>query len=152
MQAQVKEYTGTFRMGATTPSFDLEHPVDQEYPYEHITPEMAREVAAGFIGNIQQVPPLYSAIRLGGKRAYQFARKGEEVAIAAKEITIYEFELPRIELPEIDFRIVCSKGTYIRSIARDFGAALGSGSHLTALRRTRIGDYSVADAIQPVLI
>ncbi len=152
LQAQVKEYTGTFRMGATTPSFDLEHPVDQEYPYEHITPEMAREAAAGFIGNIQQVPPLYSAIRLGGKRAYQFARKGEDVAIAAKEITIYEFELPRIELPEIDFRIVCSKGTYIRSIARDFGAALGSGSHLTALRRTRIGDYSVDDAIRPILL
>ena len=152
LQAQVKEYTGTFRMGATTPSFDLEHPVDREYPYGHITPEKAREAAAGFIGKIQQVPPLFSAIRLGGKRAYKFARQGEEVSIAAKEVTIYEFELPRIELPDIDFRIVCSKGTYIRSIARDFGAALSSGSHLTALRRTRIGNYSVEEAIRPIIL
>ena len=152
LQGQEKEYTGTFRMGATTPSFDLEHPVDQEYPIEHITPEMAREVAQQFVGQIEQVPPIFSAIKLAGRRAYELAREGSEAPIAAKQVTIHEFELTRIELPDIDFRVRCSKGTYIRSLARDFGAALGSGSHLTALRRTRIGDYSVEDAIKPIIL
>ena len=152
LQGQEKEYTGTFRMGATTPSFDLEHPIDQEYPIEHITPEMAREVAQQFVGQIEQVPPIFSAIKLAGRRAYELAREGSEAPIAAKQVTIHEFELTRIELPEIDFRVRCSKGTYIRSLARDFGAALGSGSHLTALRRTRIGDYSVEDAIKPIVL
>ncbi len=150
IQAQEKEYTGTFKLGGTTASYDLEHPVDKEFPYEHITPEMAEEAAKSFLGEIQQVPPVYSAVRLDGKRAYEFAREGKEADLAAKNITIYEFELTRIELPEIDFRIRCSKGTYIRAIARDFGEKLGSGAHLTALRRTRIGAHSVEDAIRPI--
>ena len=152
LQGQEKEYTGTFRMGATTPSFDLEHPVDQEYPYAHITPERAREVAQQFVGQIEQVPPIFSAVKLAGRRAYELAREGSEAPIAAKQVTIHEFELTRIELPDMDFRVRCSKGTYIRSLARDFGAALDSGSHLTALRRTRIGDYSVEDAIKPIIL
>ncbi|MBQ4441362.1 MAG: tRNA pseudouridine(55) synthase TruB [Bacteroidales bacterium] len=152
LQGQEKEYTGTFRLGATTPSFDLEHPVDQEYPYEHITPERAREVAQRFVGQIEQVPPIFSAVKLAGRRAYELAREGSEAPIAAKQVTIREFELTRIELPDIDFRVRCSKGTYIRALARDFGAALDSGSHLVALRRTRIGDYSVEDAIRPIIL
>jgi len=152
IQAQTKEYTGTIRVGGTTASFDLEHPVDQEYPYEHITREMAEEVAQRFVGNIQQVPPLFSAVKLGGVRAYEFAREGTEQQIAAKDITIYGFEITRFELPDIDFRINCSKGTYIRSIARDYGKALHSGAHLTALRRTRIGDYLVENAIKPIIL
>jgi len=138
-QAEEKEYTGTFTVGATTPSFDLEKPIDKEYPYSHITEAVAREVAAGFIGTSEQVPPIFSAVRVDGKRAYQLAREGEEAAITPKTITISEFEITRFALPEIDFRIVCSKGTYIRSIARDFGQRLNSGAHLSALRRTRIG-------------
>lgn len=152
IQTQVKEYTGTFRVGSTTPSFDLEKPIDAEYPYEHITPELAEATAKGFLGNIQQVPPIFSAVKLAGRHAYELAREGEEVELAAKNITIYEFDLPRFELPEIDFRIKCSKGTYIRSIARDFGLALQSGAHLTALRRTKIGDYDVDHAIKPIII
>ena len=152
IQQQVKEYTGTFRLGATTPSFDLEHPVDATYPYDHITEEMARETARRFTGDLEQVPPLFSAVRHNGHRAYIFARKGEEAQLETKKITIYDFELTRFALPEIDFRIRCSKGTYIRSVARDFGAALDSGAHLTALRRTMIGDYHVDNAIKPILL
>lgn len=152
IQAESKEYTGTFKLGATTPSYDLEHPIDQEYPYEHITRQMAEETAKSFIGNIQQRPPLFSAVNLDGRRAYELAREGEDVKLAPKSITIYDFELPRFELPEIDFRIRCSKGTYIRAIARDFGEALQSGAHLTALRRTRIGDYDVENAIRPIIL
>lgn len=152
IQAQAKEYTGTFMMGSTTPSFDMEHPIDREYPYAHITREMAEEAAGSFIGDIQQIPPLFSAVKFSGKRAYELAREGEEAELTAKNITIYDFQLPRFELPEIDFRIRCSKGTYIRAIARDFGEALQSGAHLTALRRTRIGDYRVEDAIKPILL
>lgn len=152
IQTQEKEYTGTIKVGATTPSFDLEHPIDQEFPYEHITREMAESAAQSFIGDIQQVPPVFSAVKLAGRRAYELAREGEEAPLAAKNISIYEFEITRFELPEIDFRIRCSKGTYIRAIARDFGAALQSGGHLTALRRTRVGDYKVSEAIQPIII
>ena len=151
IQAQEKEYTGTFMMGSTTPSFDLEHPIDQEYPYAHITREAAEEAVRSFIGEIDQVPPMFSAVKFSGKRAYELAREGEEAALAAKRITIYDFEITRFELPEIDFRIRCSKGTYIRSIARDFGEALQSGAHLTALRRTRIGEFRVEEAIKPIL-
>lgn len=147
-QAQEKEYTGTFCVGATTPGFDLEKPIDATYPYEHITKEMAIETATKFLGNIQQVPPQYSAVWINGKRAFDYARENQEVEIKPKDITIYEFEITRFELPYIDFRIVCSKGTYIRSIARDYGIALGSGAYLTALRRTRIGEFKVNDAIQ----
>ncbi|MBR4136727.1 MAG: tRNA pseudouridine(55) synthase TruB [Bacteroidales bacterium] len=152
IQQQTKEYTGTFRMGATTPSFDLEHPVDAMMPYEHITREMAEAVAHSMTGPLEQAPPLFSAVRCNGHRAYILARKGQEAQLETKSITIYEFELTRFELPEIDFRIRCSKGTYIRSVARDFGAALQSGAHLTALRRTRIGDYRVEEAIKPIIL
>ncbi|MBO2524377.1 MAG: tRNA pseudouridine(55) synthase TruB [Bacteroidales bacterium] len=147
-QAQEKEYTGTLRLGATTPSFDLEKPIDAEFPYEHITEEMVDEVRQRFLGDIEQVPPQFSAIRMGGRRAYEMAREGEEAPIQPRQISIPTFEITRFELPELDFRIVCSKGTYIRSIARDFGFELDSGAYLTALRRTRIGEFRVENAIQ----
>lgn len=147
-QAQEKEYTGTFRLGATTPSFDLEKPVDATFPFDHITSELVEEVKQRFMGEIEQVPPQFSAVRLGGRRAYELAREGEEVAITPRQVSIPTFDITRCELPDIDFRIVCSKGTYIRSIARDFGFELNSGAHLTALRRTRIGDFGVDNAIK----
>lgn len=147
-QAQEKEYTGTLRLGATTPSFDIEKPIDAEFPYEHITEEMVDEVRQRFLGDIEQVPPQFSAIRMGGRRAYEMAREGEEAPIQPRQISIPTFEITRFELPELDFRIVCSKGTYIRSIARDFGFELDSGAYLTALRRTRIGEFRVENAIQ----
>ncbi|MBO7444821.1 MAG: tRNA pseudouridine(55) synthase TruB [Bacteroidales bacterium] len=152
IQQQVKEYTGTFCLGATTPSFDLEHPVDATMPYDHITRELAESVAKDFVGELEQVPPLFSAVRYNGRRAYHLARVGESAQLETKHVTIYEFEITRFELPEIDFRIRCSKGTYIRSVARDFGAALQSGAHLTCLRRTMIGDYRVEDAIKPIIL
>ena len=152
LQAQEKTYTGTFLMGATTPSYDLEKPIDATFPYEHITREMAEEAARSFTGEIQQIPPMFSAVKHQGERSYEIARRGEEAALTAKNITIYEFEITRFELPEIDFRIRCSKGTYIRAIARDFGETLNSGAHLTALRRTRIGSLCVEDALQPEII
>ncbi|AMJ68222.1 pseudouridine synthase [Hymenobacter sp. PAMC 26628] len=147
IQAQEKEYTGTFRLGQTTPSFDLETAVDAEGPYAHLTEADIRAAAAQFVGEIQQTPPLYSAVKLDGKRAYELARKGQEAEIKAKTVTVKAFELTRIALPEVDFRVVCSKGTYIRSLARDLGAALSAGAHLTALRRTRIGAFRVEDAL-----
>ena len=148
LQAEEKEYTGTFRTGATTPSFDLEKEIDNTFDYLHITEEMAQQVAHSFIGEIEQTPPQFSAVKIDGKRAFSYARAGEEVEIKSKPVTISEFEITRFALPDIDFRIVCSKGTYIRSIARDFGAALQSGAHLTALRRTRSGQFRVEEAIQ----
>lgn len=150
-QGMDKEYTGTIRLGATTPGFDLEKDIDQGFPYEHITEEMVREAAVRMTGELDQVPPAYSAVKIAGKRAYEYARQGEEVEIKSKKITIYEFEITRVALPDVDFRIVCSKGTYIRSIARDFGLELESGAHLTALRRTRIGNFRVEDAIQCIV-
>ncbi len=147
-QGAEKEYTGTFLLGSTTPSFDMEKEIDAEYPTEHITTEMVRAAAAQLTGEIEQIPPQFSAVWIGGRRAFHYAREGENVELTARKIEIREFELTRIELPEVDFRIVCSKGTYIRSIARDFGLLLGSGAHLTALRRTRIGDFKVENAIQ----
>lgn len=152
IQQQVKEYTGTFCLGATTPSFDLEHPVDATMPYDHITRELAESVAKDFVGELEQVPPLFSAVRYNGRRAYHLARVGESAQLETKHVIIYEFEITRFELPEVDFRIRCSKGTYIRSVARDFGAALQSGAHLTCLRRTMIGDYHVEDAIKPIIL
>ena len=151
-QTQEKEYTGTFIMGATTPSFDLEKPVDVRFPYEHITLELAQQTAQTFVGEIAQVPPLYSAVRIAGRRAFSYARDGQEVQIEPKNITIYSFEITRFALPEIDFKVICSKGTYIRSLARDFGLALDSGAHLSALRRTRIGEFRVENAIQTISI
>lgn len=145
LQAGVKEYVATLKLGATTPSFDLEHPVDATYPTAHITEQLVHEVLPRFEGEIMQVPPVFSACKVEGKRAYDLARKGKEVELRAKPLRIDEIELTdcRLENQEITLRIVCSKGTYIRALARDIGQALGSGAHLTALRRTRVGDCSV---------
>ena len=149
IQGQAKEYTGTFHVGSTTPSYDLETEIDAVFPTEHITSELIQETTTRFLGEIDQKPPVFSAIKKDGKRLYEHARAGEEVEIASRKTTIHEFEITRIALPEIDFRVVCSKGTYIRSLAYDFGLALHSGAHLTALRRTKIGNYDVKDAITP---
>ncbi|HSD13922.1 MAG TPA: tRNA pseudouridine(55) synthase TruB [Flavobacterium sp.] len=146
LQGMPKEYTGTFYIGGTTPSYDLETEVDETFPTEHINNELIEQVRLSFIGEIDQKPPIFSAIKKDGKRLYEHARAGEEVEIAHRKTTIYEFELTRIALPEIDFRVKCSKGTYIRSLAYDFGLALNSGAHLTALRRTKIGEFDVKDA------
>jgi tRNA pseudouridine55 synthase len=145
-QTQEKEYTGTFVLGATTPCFDMEKPIDKEFPTNHITKEMILETAKSFVGDQMQVPPIYSAVKIDGRRAYDYARQDEDVEIKAKKIFIKSFEIMRIEMPEVDFKIVCSKGTYIRSIARDFGEKLQSGAYLSALCRTKIGDFSVEDA------
>lgn len=149
IQGQAKEYTGTITVGATTPSYDLETEINETFPTEHITDELIHETVKQFIGEIDQKPPVFSAIKKEGKRLYEHARAGEEVEIKSRKVTVTEFEITRIALPEIDFRIVCSKGTYIRSIAYDFGQALHSGGHLTALRRTKIGNYSVENGVTP---
>lgn len=149
LQGMVKEYTGTFHIGATTPSYDLETEINQTFPTEHIDEALINKTTEQFLGEIDQKPPIFSAIKKDGKRLYEHARKGEEVEIKSRKVTIHEFEITRINLPEVDFRVVCSKGTYIRSLANDFGEALQSGGHLTVLRRTKIGDFSVEDAITP---
>ncbi|MBN8701463.1 MAG: tRNA pseudouridine(55) synthase TruB [Bacteroidetes bacterium] len=145
IQALPKEYTGTFFLGATTPCFDLEKEVDATYPTEHITNKLIYQAAKDFEGDIMQTPPVFSAVKINGKRAYDYARAGQEVEIKAKPITIYSFEVTKIEMPLLHFKIKCSKGTYIRSIARDFGLALNSGAHLTSLRRTMIGEYNLSN-------
>ena len=147
LQNGTKEYIATIRLGATTPSFDLETEIDATYPYEHITEEMVREVLPRFTGHIMQVPPVYSAVKVDGKRAYKYARKGAEVELKAKPLVIEELEMLPSELPELRLRIVCSKGTYIRALTRDIGKALGSGAHLTALCRTRVGDVRIEDCL-----
>ena len=147
IQGQVKEYTGTFYIGATTPSYDLETEIDATFPTAHITEVLIHETVKQFIGEIDQKPPVFSAIKKEGVRLYEHARAGVEVEIASRKTQIHEFEITRIALPEIDFRVVCSKGTYIRSLAYDFGLALQSGGHLTVLRRTKIGNYDVKNAI-----
>jgi tRNA pseudouridine55 synthase len=149
IQAQIKEYTGTIVLGATTPSYDLETEVDATFPTAHITEALILETTHKFLGEIDQKPPVFSAIKKDGKRLYEHARAGEEVEIQSRKTTIYKFEITRIQLPEVDFRVQCSKGTYIRSLAYDFGLALQSGGHLSVLRRTKIGDYSVENAILP---
>jgi tRNA pseudouridine55 synthase len=149
IQTQIKEYTGTIVLGATTPSYDLETEVDATFPTAHITEALILETTHKFLGEIDQKPPVFSAIKKDGKRLYEHARAGEEVEIQSRKTTIYEFEITRIQLPEVDFRVQCSKGTYIRSLAYDFGLALQSGGHLSVLRRTKIGDYSVENAILP---
>ena len=149
LQGQAKEYTGTITVGATTPSYDLETEINATFPTEHITEILIYETLPQFIGEIDQKPPVFSAIKKDGKRLYESARAGIEVEIKTRKVMVSEFEITRIALPEIDFRIVCSKGTYIRSIAYDFGLALQSGGHLTALRRTKIGNYSVENATEP---
>jgi tRNA pseudouridine55 synthase len=151
LQGQAKEYTGTFHIGATTPSYDLETEIDETFPISHIDEELIHETVKQFLGEINQKPPIYSAIKKDGVRLYEHARAGETIEIEYRKTTIHEFEITRIDLPAIDFRAICSKGTYIRSLAFDFGKALNSGAHLTALRRTKIGDYHVenaADVIQ----
>ena len=149
LMGQEKEYTGTFFLGATTPCYDLEKPIDFTFPTEHITNNLIEQAAKNFVGLLSQVPPIFSAVFVNGKRAYELARKGEEVELKAREIEIKEFEITGINMPSVDFRIVCSKGTYIRSIARDFGLALGSGAHLTSLCRTRIGEFTLNKALSP---
>jgi len=151
LQGQAKEYTGTFYIGATTPSYDLETEIDQTFPTDHIDEALIHETVKQFLGEIDQKPPIFSAIKKDGVRLYEHARAGETVEIASRKTTIHEFEITRIELPEIDFRVVCSKGTYIRSLAYDFGKAMNSGSHLTVLRRTKIGEYDVKNAIDITL-
>ena len=146
-QYQTKEYVATLRLGATTPSFDLEQEIDAEYPTEHITREMVEETLKSFLGEIQQIPPVYSAVKVNGKRAYDYARKGNEVELKPKLLVIDEIELLDCQLPYITIRVVCSKGTYIRALARDIGIALKSGAHLTSLRRTRVGDVTVENCI-----
>ena len=146
-QGQIKTYTGTFILGSTTPSYDLETAIDQEFPTAHITPELIHETTKKFIGKIDQFPPVFSALKKEGKRLYEFARAGEAVKIDSRKVTINAFEITNIEGLTVDFSVTCSKGTYIRSLAYDFGKALGSGAHLSALRRTKIGDFSVEKAI-----
>ena len=149
LQAHVKEYVAEITLGATTPSFDLETPIDATYPTEHITREQVEQVLQQqFVGSIKQVPPSYSACKVDGHRAYKMARKGKEVELKAKELVIDEIELLNYSMPRIEIRVVCSKGTYIRALARDIGQALGSGAHLTALRRTRVGGVRVGDCLQ----
>ncbi|HBY68744.1 MAG TPA: tRNA pseudouridine(55) synthase TruB [Flavobacteriaceae bacterium] len=146
-QAQEKEYTGTFTLGATTPSYDLETEIDQTFDISEITSEEINKATEQFTGEIQQQPPVFSALKKEGKRLYEYARAGEKVDIPTRTVHISAFEITRIELPEVDFRVACSKGTYIRSLANDFGKALNNGAHLSALRRTKIGDFSVKNAI-----
>lgn len=147
-QYQTKEYIATLQLGATTPSFDLEKEIDATYPTEHITEDLVKQTLQQFIGEIQQVPPTYSAVKIDGKRAYEYARQGEEVEIKAKTLVIDEIELLDCQLPSITIRVVCSKGTYIRALARDIGVALQSGAHLTALQRTRIGDIDLSQCLE----
>lgn len=145
-QAQEKEYTGTITVGGTTPSYDLETEIDKTFPVAHITDDFIHKTTQQFIGEIAQKPPIFSAIKKEGKRLYDIARAGKTVEIKSRNITISEFEITKIQLPNIEFRVVCSKGTYIRSLAYDFGLALNSGAHLSELRRTKIGNFSVDDA------
>ena len=147
LQAGHKEYVATIRFGATTPSYDLEKEIDREYPFEHITREKIEEVLPRFTGRIMQVPPVFSAVKVDGKRAYKFARKGTEVELKAKPLEISEMELLDWASPDVTLRIVCSKGTYIRAIARDLGEALESGAHLVQLRRTRVGEMRIEDCL-----
>jgi tRNA pseudouridine55 synthase len=151
LQGQAKEYTGTFYIGATTPSYDLETEINETFNTSHIDETLIRETVKQFLGEIDQKPPIFSAIKKDGIRLYEHARAGETIEIASRKTTIHEFEITRIALPEIDFRVVCSKGTYIRSLAYDFGKAMDTGSHLTVLRRTKIGDYDVNDAMDVTL-
>lgn len=146
LQAEEKEYVAGIMLGATTPSFDMEHPVDATYPWEHITREDIEKVLVALTGERLQMPPLYSAKKIDGQRAYEYAREGEEVKMRAAMITIYSMELLECDLPRITVRVTCSKGTYIRSLAREIGEALNSGAYLTSLRRTRSGGFRVEDA------
>ncbi|MBP3776290.1 MAG: tRNA pseudouridine(55) synthase TruB [Prevotella sp.] len=149
LQYDTKEYTATLQLGATTPSYDMEHEVDETYPVEHITKELVEQALQQFVGEIQQVPPQYSAVKIGGKRAYKLKRRGDEVELKAKPVRIDEITLTAFdaEKKQATIRVVCGKGTYIRSLARDIGEALDSGAYLTALCRTRVGDVCIEDCI-----
>ncbi len=147
LQEGMKEYVAEITFGATTPSYDLEKEIDATYPWEHITPELIAETLPKFQGHVMQVPPVFSAVKVDGKRAYNYARKGKEVEIKAKPLEIKELEVLSWEAPKLTLRVLCSKGTYIRALARDLGEAMNSGAHLTALRRTRVGDYTINDAM-----
>lgn len=147
LQAGVKEYVAEMALGATTPSFDMETKIDATYPTAHITKELVENVLKQFVGTISQVPPAFSAIKVDGKRAYESARKGKEVELKPKTLVIDEIELLEFSPQKINIRVVCSKGTYIRALARDIGEALGSGAYLTALRRTRVGDARIDDCL-----
>lgn len=149
LQGHTKEYVAEITLGATTPSYDMEHPVNATYPYEHITREMIEAALKQFVGDIEQRPPLFSACKVDGKRAYDLARKGSDMQLKPKLIRIDEIELLECELPKIKIRVTCGKGTYIRSLARDLGEALDSGAYLTALTRTRIGEYKLENCITP---
>ena len=142
-QGQIKEYTGELTLGATTPSYDLETDVNETFSTEHITADLIHAAVKQFIGEIDQIPPIFSALKKDGKRLYELAREGKTIEISARKITIQEFEITKIDLPKVNFRVVCSKGTYIRSLAYDFGKALNSGAHLSELRRTKIGEFKV---------
>jgi len=144
---QEKEYTGTFTLGSTTPSYDLETEIDNTFPTDHITEELLQATLHQFVGTIDQYPPVFSALKKDGKRLYEFAREGIEVEIPARKVNIRSFELTQKAIPKVDFKVICSKGTYIRSLANDYGKALNSGAHLSALRRTRIGEFNIEHAI-----
>ncbi len=146
-QGQIKEYTGTFVLGSTTPSFDLETEIDNTYPTDHITEALIHQTTKQFIGEIDQYPPVFSAIKKDGKRLYEFSRSCEDVEIKSRKVTIEAFEITKINGLNLEFKVVCSKGTYIRSLANDFGKALNSGAHLSVLRRTKIGDFDVKNAL-----
>ena len=150
LQAEIKEYTGIITLGATTPSYDLETEINQTFPTTNISDSDIHKTTKLFLGEIEQTPPLYSAIKKDGIRLYELARKGESTAIKPRKIQIYEFEITKIDRPNVSFRLVCSKGTYIRSIANDFGKVLNCGAHLSSLRRTKSGDYKVENAIAPL--
>jgi tRNA pseudouridine55 synthase len=146
-QAKEKEYTGAFFLGQTTPSADLETKPEGDYPTKHITMELIKDVSKQFTGELLQIPPLHSAKKIDGKRAYLHARRGDDIVLKANQITIHHFEITRLELPLAEFKVICSKGTYIRSLARDFGEQLKSGAYLHSLRRTRIGEFTVEQAV-----
>lgn len=146
-QAQEKEYTGTFTLGGTTPSYDMETEVDKTYGIDHISEEDITGASLEFLGEIDQVPPVFSALKKEGKRLYEYARNGEAIEIPSRKVEIKEFEITEIRFPEVDFRVICSKGTYIRSLANDFGKSLGTGAYLSSLRRTKIGGFIVEDSL-----
>ncbi|HEA20986.1 hypothetical protein LCGC14_1243140 [marine sediment metagenome] len=150
LQGQIKEYTGTITLGATTPSYDLETHIDKTFSLDSITEEMIKNAALQLTGDIEQRPPIFSALKKDGKRLYEYAREGKEIEIKKRSVTVSSFEIVNLELPEVHFRIVCSKGTYIRSLAHDLGQLLENGGYLSKLRRTKIGGYSVDNAIDPI--
>jgi tRNA pseudouridine55 synthase len=149
-QGQIKEYTGEITLGATTPSYDMETEVNETFETEHISEELILYTVQHFIGDIEQKPPMFSALKKDGVRLYDMAREGKEIEIPVRKISIPEFEITKIDLPKIEFRVVCSKGTYIRSLAYDFGKALNSGAYLSKLRRTKIGKFNVENALEPL--